>query len=57
MPPSLGANEKAPPDLGEALSNSGDRTRTCDKLVNSQLLYQLSYAGSVPRAVRISAKG
>ena len=28
--------------------NSGDRTRTCDPLVNSQLLYQLSYAGLVP---------
>ena len=26
---------------------SGDRTRTCDPLINSQLLYQLSYAGSV----------
>jgi len=25
---------------------SGDRTRTCDPLINSQLLYQLSYAGS-----------
>src|SRR5690606_36152244 len=26
--------------------HSGDRTRTCDPLINSQLLYQLSYAGS-----------
>ena len=24
---------------------SGDRTRTCDPLINSQLLYQLSYTG------------
>ncbi len=29
-------------------SHSGDRTRTCDPLVNSQLLYQLSYTGSAP---------
>ena len=28
------------------LIGSGSRTRTCDKLINSQLLYQLSYAGS-----------
>ena len=32
-------------------SSSGDRTRTCDPLINSQLLYQLSYAGS-SRALR-----
>ena len=25
---------------------SGGRTRTCDKAINSRLLYQLSYAGS-----------
>ncbi len=25
--------------------SSGDRTRTCDPVVNSHLLYQLSYAG------------
>ena len=31
--------------------NSGDRTRTCDPLVNSQLLYQLSYAGKAPHPV------
>ena len=47
--------EKSPPsckclrDL--TLYNSGDRTRTCDPLVNSQLLYQLSYAGSAPYTV------
>ena len=29
---------------------SGDRTRTCDKSINSRLLYQLSYAGSVLEA-------
>ena len=29
--------------------SSGDRTRTCDPLINSQLLYQLSYAGIDPR--------
>jgi hypothetical protein len=32
---------------GRRLSYSGDRTRTCDPLINSQLLYQLSYAGSL----------
>ena len=26
---------------------SADRTRTCDPVVNSHLLYQLSYRGSV----------
>ena len=26
--------------------NSRGRTRTCDPLINSQLLYQLSYTGS-----------
>ena len=36
--------------------NSGDRTRTCDPLVNSQLLYQLSYAGSV-RTMSYEAAG
>ncbi len=30
-----------------SLLHSGDRTRTCDPLINSQLLYQLSYAGSI----------
>ena len=30
-------------------NDSGDRTRTCDPLINSQLLYQLSYAGLEPR--------
>lgn len=33
---------------------SGGRTRTCDKAINSRLLYQLSYAGSgVPCARRL----
>ena len=27
------------------LGNSRGRTRTCDPLINSQLLYQLSYRG------------
>ena len=27
--------------------NSRGRTRTCDPLINSQLLYQLSYTGKV----------
>ena len=31
------------------ISGSGGRTRTCDPAVNSRLLYQLSYAGSVWR--------
>ena len=30
-----------------AANGSGDWTRTSDKAVNSRLLYQLSYAGSV----------
>jgi hypothetical protein len=30
-------------------SGSPGRTRTCDKAVNSRLLYQLSYRGSVLR--------
>ena len=32
------------------LQNSRGRTRTCDSVVNSHLLYQLSYAGSTPEA-------
>ncbi len=32
------------------LFGSAGRTRTCDKVVNSHLLYQLSYRGSEPRA-------
>jgi hypothetical protein len=37
------------PSLETALEFSGSpgRTRTCDKAVNSRLLYQLSYRGSV----------
>lgn len=31
---------------GPFFIGSGGRTRTCDKSVNSRLLYQLSYAGS-----------
>ena len=31
---------------GRFENGSGNRTRTCDRLINSQLLYQLSYAGS-----------
>ena len=52
--------EKSPPsckclqDL--TLYNSGDRTRTCDPLVNSQLLYQLSYAGKAPHPVTGSGR-
>ena len=30
----------------QGLLNSRGRTRTCDPLINSQLLYQLSYTGS-----------
>jgi hypothetical protein len=31
--------------VGLSETGSGDRTRTCDPLINSQLLYQLSYTG------------
>src|SRR5512146_2703999 len=31
--------------LGRCARNSRGRTRTCDPLINSQLLYQLSYSG------------
>ena len=50
--------------------SSRDRTRTCDPLINSQLLYQLSYSGrggrigprgcnfkSYPRALRSAGEG
>ncbi len=33
--------------------NSRGRTRTCDPTVNSRLLYQLSYAGSVSRRQKL----
>ena len=33
-----------------ASSGSPGRTRTCDKSVNSRLLYQLSYRGSLGKA-------
>ena len=34
-------------------SGSPGRTRTCDKAVNSRLLYQLSYRGTMARAARV----
>src|SRR3954454_6049840 len=34
-------------DLPWRLTGSPSRTRTCDKAINSRLLYQLSYRGSV----------
>ena len=39
----------------QCCNDSGDRTRTCDPLINSQLLYQLSYAGFDPRAATCGA--
>ncbi len=33
------------------LSSSRGRTRTCDPLINSQLLYQLSYSGRIVAGV------
>jgi hypothetical protein len=39
------ANEKRHKPLGLRRWSSRDRTRTCDPLINSQLLYQLSYSG------------
>ena len=30
-------------------NGSGSRTRTCDRVVNSHLLYRLSYAGATMR--------
>ena len=39
-----------------ALNGSLSRTRTCDKLINSQLLYQLSYQG-IPLVKRRYSKG
>lgn len=41
-------NEKGPVLVSglALLIGSGGKTRTCDKSVNSRLLYQLSYAGS-----------
>jgi hypothetical protein len=50
----VGIKERPPPgvpDGGLSTSlDSGDRTRTCDPLINSQLLYQLSYAGPARKA-------
>jgi hypothetical protein len=50
------------PDMQTALESEGratrmvpssrDRTRTCDPLINSQLLYQLSYSGKTPPTAR-----
>ena len=38
------------------LSNSGSQTRTDDNLINSQVLYQLSYAG-IMRGNVLSSQG
>ncbi len=45
----LNAKSKNPSKevLASALNGSPGRTRTCDKVINSHLLYQLSYQGSV----------
>ena len=45
-----GANQRGSP---LAIFGSAGRTRTCDKVVNSHLLYQLSYRGSGMRAAYI----
>ena len=39
--------ENKSPSVGALFSGSPGRTRTADKVVNSHLLYQLSYRGSV----------
>ena len=36
-------------------AGSAGRTRTCDKVVNSHLLYQLSYRGTVGHDVLVQA--
>ena len=45
--PAIRGSTGAPKRLGAPAlpPYSGDRTRTCDPVVNSHLLYQLSYAG------------
>ena len=50
--PPLHAKEAATQGGRGLFSYSGDRTRTCDPLVNSQLLYQLSYAGPLRMSLR-----
>ena len=42
------------PQLVRFLRSSRGRTRTCDPLINSQLLYQLSYSGRVLKRAAIS---
>ncbi len=42
-----GLKRKRVAQMGDPLNGSGARTRTADKVVNSHLLYQLSYAGIV----------
>ena len=44
-------NKKAP-QLNEMLLNSPNWTRTSDTLINSQVLYRLSYGGINRREVR-----
>lgn len=36
------------PQLRKLQIGSGGRTRTCNTLINSQILYRLSYAGIMP---------
>ena len=43
-------------DVGVFLDGSRSRTRTCDKSVNSRLLYQLSYRGSGRRGPGLYAE-
>ena len=43
---SAAVNHPAPPVASRKGSGSPSKTRTCDKSVNSRLLYQLSYRGS-----------
>ena len=37
-------------------AKAGNRTRTCDRLITNQLLYQLSYASTVSYTNRLSSK-
>ena len=43
----FGPECKKPRNNVPGFFGSGSRTRTCDPMINSHLLYQLSYAGSV----------
>ena len=44
-------------NIGDRKNNSRGRTRTCDKTVNSRLLYQLSYAGLEKQPIKMARAG